>query len=83
MSLTDSCCVKDSLEFSLYPKKVFNNDLILFLVNHFRLLNHAAPSSFMAGTLTNHECNRVLTGKGKNLTMHNFLLFHLTKHVTA
>ena len=58
-------------------------DLILFLVNHFRLLNHAAPSSLTAGTLMNHACNRVLTEKGKNLTLHNFLLFHLTKHVTA
>ena len=58
-------------------------DLILFLVNHFRFLNHAAPSSVMAGTLMNHACNRVLTEKGKDLTLHNFLLFHLTKHVTA
>ena len=58
-------------------------DLILFLVNHFRLLKHASSSSLMAGTLMNHACNRVLTEKGKNLTLHNFLLFHLTKHVTA
>ena len=58
-------------------------DLILFLVNHFGLLNHAAPSSLTAGTLMNHACNRVLTEEGKNLTRHNFLLFHLTKHVTA
>ena len=61
-------------------------DLILFLVNHFRLLNHAASSSLMAGTsgtLINHACNRVLTEKGKKLTLHNFLLFHLTKHVSA
>ena len=58
-------------------------DLILFIVNHFRLLNHADPSSPMAGTLMNHACNRVLTKKGKHLTLNNFLLCHLTKHVTA
>ena len=58
-------------------------DLTLFLVNHFRFLNHAAPCSLMARTLMNHACNRVLTEKGTNLTQHNFLLFHLTKHVTA
>ena len=58
-------------------------DLILFLVNHFRFLNYAAPFSLMAGTLMNYACNRVLTEKGKNLTLHNFLLFHLTKNVTA
>ena len=48
------------------------HDLILFLVNHFRLLNYAAPSSLMAGTLMYHACNHVLTEKGKNLTLHNF-----------
>ena len=32
----------------------------------------------MAGMLMNHACNCVLTEKGKNLTVHNFLLFHLT-----
>ena len=58
-------------------------DLILFLVNNFRFLNDAAPSSLMTGTLLKHACNRVLIEKGKNLTLHNFLLFHLTKHVTA
>ena len=49
-------------------------DLILFLVNHFRLLNHAAPSSLMAGTLMNHACNRGLTKKGKTLTLFVFFL---------
>ena len=34
-------------------------DLVLSLVNHFRFLNHAAPSSLMTGTLMNHACNRV------------------------
>ena len=51
-------------------------DLILLLVNHFRPLNYAAPSSFIAGTLINHACNRVLTRKVKNLPLHNFLLLH-------
>ena len=58
-------------------------DLILFLVNHFRFLNYAAPFSLMAGTLMNHACNRVLTEKDKNLTLQNFYLSHLTKHVSA
>ena len=52
----------------------------LDFVNHFRLLNHAAPSLLMAGTLMNHACNRVLTEKGKNLSLHNFLLLHLRSH---
>ena len=50
-------------------------DLILFFVNHFRFLNHATPSSLMAGTLMNHACNRILTEKGKNLTLHNFYCY--------
>ena len=40
-------------------------ELILFLINHFRLLNHAAPSSLNAGTLMNHVCNPVLTERAK------------------
>ena len=41
-------------------------DLVLFLVNHFWILNHVAPSSRMAETLMNNSCNCVLTEKGKN-----------------
>ena len=72
-------CLNAYLFLYLVDGKYGFLDLILFLVNHFRFLDHAAPSSLMAGTLMNHACNHVLTEKGKNLTLHNFLLFHLRK----
>ena len=41
--------------------------------------------SFLARgwTLINHAYKRVLSEKGKYLTLHNFLLFRLRKNVTA